>query len=156
MSAESSALGGNGPSPAPARPYGLALTEGAGAPHPDAAGITEALIRDVVVEFYRRARGDAQLGPVFERRIHDWDLHLGRMVDFWSAALLRSGRYAGRPVERHRSIAELQHDHFDRWIDLFEATVYERCTRSNAEAFLSRARRMRDGMTKCLGLSLNV
>ena len=30
--------------------------------------------------------------------------HLARMTDFWSAALLRTGRYSGRPVERHRSI----------------------------------------------------
>ena len=49
-------------------------------------------------------RRDERLGPVFEAHVHEWDVHLARMTDFWSAALLRSGRYSGRPVERHRAI----------------------------------------------------
>ena len=132
--------------------YGLPVTEGIGIPHADAEGITEELIRDVVVEFYRRARRDDRLGPVFEAHVEDWDGHLARMTDFWSAALLRTGRYSGRPVERHRAIAGLSRGHFDRWIELFEATVRDLCPPGEAEAFLVRARRMRDAMTKVLGL----
>jgi hemoglobin len=135
-----------------ARSYGLALTEGVAGPHADASGIDEDQIRAVVEEFYRRARRDERLGPVFERHVADWGHHLGRMVDFWSAALLRSGRYSGRPVERHRPIAGLAAGHFDRWIALFEVTVRDLCGATEAEAFLARARRMRDGMTKVLGL----
>ena len=82
------------------RSHGLALTEGRGVPHPDAAGVTEEMIRAVVEEFYRRARRDGRLGPVFEAHVRHWDEHLGRLTDFWSAALLRTGRYSGRPVER--------------------------------------------------------
>ncbi len=135
-----------------ARSYGLALTEGEAGPHADAAGIDEALIRAVVEEFYRRARREERLGPVFERHVGDWGHHLDRMVDFWSAALLRSGRYSGRPVERHRPIGGLEAEHFDHWIALFEVTVRDLCDAPEAEAFLWRARRMRDGMTKVLGL----
>ncbi|WP_406695019.1 group III truncated hemoglobin [Singulisphaera sp. Ch08] len=138
--------------PAPQRAYRLSLTEAVGIPHPDAAGITEGRIHDVVVEFYLRARRDGQLGPVFEAHIHDWENHLGRMIDFWSAALLRTGRYSGRPVERHRLIDELREGHFDRWIALFEATVHDLCPPEEAEAFLVRAQRMRDGLTKSLRL----
>ena len=58
----------------PMRRYGLPVTEGAGIPHPDAEGITEEVIHDVVVEFYRRARRDERLGPVFEA-------HIARMGD---------------------------------------------------------------------------
>ncbi|MBX6316125.1 MAG: group III truncated hemoglobin [Isosphaeraceae bacterium] len=132
--------------------YGLAVTEGVGVPHPDTAGITEDRIRAVVVEFYRRARRDDRLGPVFEAHVHQWDGHLARMTDFWSAALLRTGRYSGRPVERHRAIEGLSPEHFDRWIALFEATVRDLCPSAEAEAFLVRAQRMRDGMIKVLGL----
>ena len=132
--------------------YGLRVTEGVGVPHADAEGITEELIRDVVVEFYRRARRDERLGPVFEAHVREWDGHLARMTDFWSAALLRTGRYSGRPVERHRAIAGLSRGHFDRWIELFEATVRDLCSAREAEAFLVRARRMRDAMSKVLGL----
>lgn len=137
------------PSP---RSYGLPVTEGVGTPHADAEGITEELIRDVVVEFYRRARRDGRLGPVFELHVNDWQVHLARMTDFWSAALLRTGRYSGRPVEQHRSINGLNDGHFGRWVDLFEATVRDLCSPREADAFLVRAQRMRDGMTKVLSL----
>lgn len=136
----------------PPRSDGLSVTEGIGIPHADAAGITEMLIRDVVAEFYRRSRRDGQLGPVFERHVHEWEAHLERMTDFWSAVLLRSGRYSGRPVERHRTISDLSGGHFDRWVALFESTVRDLCAPREAEAFLVRARRMQDGMTKVLGL----
>jgi hemoglobin len=136
----------------PARRYGLATTEGPGSPHADAEGIGEDLIRAVVFEFYRRARRDDRLGPVFEAHVGDWDTHLARMTDFWSAALLRTGRYSGRPVERHREIDGLSVGHFDRWVELFKETVCDLCPPREAEAFLVRARRMREGMTKVLGL----
>jgi hemoglobin len=129
------------------------VTKAAGVPHADAVGITEELIRDVVVEFYRRARRDDDLGPVFERHVDDWEGHLARMSDFWSAALLRTGRYSGMPVERHRSIDGLSAAHFGRWITLFEATVDDLCPPGQAAAFAVRARRMREGMTKVLGLT---
>src|SRR6187401_3638854 len=100
----------------PMRPYGLAMTEDRGVPHADADGITEDQIRAVVVEFYRRARRDHRLGPIFEAHIREWDWHLVRMTDFWSAALLRTGRYSGSPVEQHRAISGLSRGHFDRWV----------------------------------------
>jgi len=139
----------------PYRPglYALPVTEGVGVPHADAEGITEGLIRDVVVEFYRRARRDTRLGPVFEAHVREWEVHLTRMTDFWSAALLRTGRYSGKPVEVHRAVDGLAGDHFGRWVELFESTVRDLCPPQKAEAFLVRARRMRDGMVKVLGLS---
>lgn len=134
------------------RSYRLALTEPVGIPHPDAEGITEALIRDVVEEFYRRARRDDQLGPIFEAHIAAWEHHLTRMIDFWSAALLRTGRYSGQPVERHRLIQGLANEHFARWVALFEATVNDLCPPGQADAFLGRAQRMREGLSKSLRL----
>ena len=134
------------------RRYGLPVTEGASIPHPDAEGITEEVIHNVVVEFYRKAREDELLGPVFEAHIHEWETHLARMIDFWSAALLRTGRYSGRPVERHRAIDRLRADHFGRWIELFESTVRELCPTRQADAFMVRARLMRQGMTRVLGM----
>lgn len=132
--------------------YGLPISGRPGLPDADAAGITEALIRDVVEEFYRRARNDALLGPVFDARVHDWDHHLDQMHDFWSTALLRTGRYSGRPVEAHRPIPGLAAGHFRRWLALFEATVYDLCPLKQADAFLVRAHRMRDGLISVLRL----
>lgn len=136
----------------PTRAYGLAVTEGRGVPHPDAEGVTEGMISQVVGEFYRRARRDDRLGPVFEAYIDEWDHHLARMTDFWSSALLRTGRYSGHPVEQHRGIAELSAGHFDRWIELFGETVRDLCPPREARAFLVRAERMREGISKVLGV----
>lgn len=152
MERQSSSHGGVSPTAPPARHYGLPMTETIGVRHADCEGITEEQIRAVVVEFYRRARLDDVLGPVFEAYVEEWDRHLARMTDFWSAALLRSGRYSGRPIERHRGIAELRIEHFDRWIELFEDTVRDICADHEAEAFLVRARKMRDAMSKLLEL----
>jgi hemoglobin len=138
--------------PGAPRAFGLPLAERPTLPDADAEGITEGIIRDVVVEFYRRARRDDRLGPVFAARVDDWESHLSRMTDFWSAALLRTGRYSGRPVEAHRPISELSPGLFGRWIELFEQTVRDLCPPGQAEAFLVRARRMRDGMIMVLGL----
>jgi hemoglobin len=135
------------------RSHGLGVTAYAGVAFDDAEGIREDGIRAVVAEFYRRARRDDRLGPVFEAHIHEWEGHLARMTDFWSAALLRTGRYSGRPVETHRAIDGLSSGHFDRWLSLFEATVRDLCPPGEAEAYLVRARRMREGMTKVLGLA---
>jgi hemoglobin len=135
------------------RKYGLAMTEAPGVPHEDAGGITEEVIRRVVVEFYRRARLDARIGPKFERHVHDWDFHLDRMTDFWSAALLRTGRYSGNPIQRHMGVDGLNRDDFDRWISLFEDTVRDLCPGPRADAFLGRAVRMRAAMTKMLALN---
>jgi hemoglobin len=132
------------------RSYDLPVTEGAGVPNADAEGMTQELLRVVVAEFYRRASRDGRLGPVFELHVRDWDDHLARMAEFWSAALLRTGRYSGRPVERLRSIDGLSDGHFGRLIELFEATVRDLCSPREADAFLVRALRMRDAMSKVL------
>lgn len=136
--------------PPPPRFPGLSLTERPGAPHADASEITEDLIRAVVDEFYLRARDDDQLGPIFNHYVQDWDHHLAKMADFWSAALLKTGRYSGRPIDRHRLISELSAEHFDRWIDLFDATTQDLCQPAQARAFLIRAHKMRDAMSKNL------
>lgn len=116
------------------------------------AGVTEARIRELVDEFYRRAQEDVVLGPIFAEHIDDWDRHLGRMVDFWSAVMRGTGRYQGRPVQVHQGIDGLTGGHFDRWVTLFEATTRDICSPAEAEAFLERARRMREAMTRSLGL----
>jgi hemoglobin len=138
------------------RSYGLAVTEDVGSSHTDAEGVSEDQIRAVVIEFYRRARRDDRFGPVFETHVDSWDEHLERMTDFWSAALLRTGRYTGKPVERHRAVSGLSLGDFVGWVELFEDTVRDLWPDRQAEAFLVRARRMRDGMTKVLRLGARV
>ena len=65
------------------------------------------------------------------------------MVDFWSGVLLASGRYRGNPLEVHRAIPGLESRHYDRWLDLFEATLMDVLPEPMARDVAARARRMR-------------
>ncbi len=102
-------------------------------------GIDEELIETVVRTFYLKVRQDGLLGPVFDARISDWEPHLQRMCAFWSSVALMSGRYSGRPMEKHLKLP-VDAVHFDRWLELFEETAREICTPAAAEHFVERAR----------------
>lgn len=113
-----------------------------------AAGVTEAMVHDVVHAFYGHIRGDALLGPIFNGVIGDnWDHHLAKMCDFWSSVLLMTGRYDGRPMPAHVRIdvgngAGLSQAHFAHWLTLFRATVHERCPPAAAALFEDRAQKI--------------
>ena len=104
-------------------------------------GIDEPMIEQVVRSFYARIRADALLGPVFEDRILEWEPHLQRMFAFWSSVALMSGRYHGRPMEKHERLP-IDHRHFNRWIAVFEETVGELCPPAAADTFVTLARRI--------------
>ena len=113
-----------------------------GRPLPDA--LDEALIRAVVDDFYAAVRRDDLIGPVFDAAIppQEWPGHLDKLCDFWSATLLRTGRYEGRPLPPHLRIPELGEAHFRRWLSLFRDTVRRLCPEEVAALFMDRALRI--------------
>jgi hemoglobin len=108
-------------------------------------GIDEAMIERLVRSFYVKVRADPLLGPVFAKRIADWEPHLQRMFAFWSSVALMSGRYHGRPMEKHLPLP-VDACHFDRWLALFEETAQELCPPAAAEHFVERARRIAESL----------
>lgn len=106
--------------------------------------LDEAMVHAVVHGFYDEIRRDDLLGPIFNGHIapDDWPVHLAKMCDFWSATLLRTDRYEGRPLPPHLAIPELQEAHFRRWLSLFRATVERLCPPEVADLFLDRALRI--------------
>lgn len=110
-------------------------------------------IAALVDRFYAVARYDPLLGPVFERRVSDWDRHLSTMRDFWSSAVLRTGRYAGRPLEVHRRIPEIRAEHFPRWLNLWRQTVEEVVSSDMKRPLKELASRMAAGMPVRMGLA---
>ncbi len=123
----------------------------AGQNRPEPRDEREREIGAVVDRFYEIARLDPQIGPVFERRVQDWDRHLRTMRDFWSAVVYRTGRYAGRPLEVHRAIPEIRAEHFPRWLELWRRTVDE-VVRSDARGPLKEyAARMAATMAARIG-----
>lgn len=108
-------------------------------------GITETIIERLVHAFYARVRADPLIGPVFAARVENWDQHLGKLCAFWSSVALMTGRYHGQPMRVHVNLP-VEGRHFDRWLDLFEATAVELCTPVAAAHFIERARRIADSL----------
>lgn len=86
---------------------------------------SEEEISSMVHSFYGKVRNDAMLGPVFNAHISDWDLHLGKMVDFWSGMMRGTGRYRGTPMPKHVALPGLDADMFGHWLALFHDTTRE-------------------------------
>ena len=104
-------------------------------------GIDEAMIERLVRAFYGRVQRDPQLGPIFARRIADWELHIAKLCAFWSSVALMTGRYHGTPMVKHMRLP-VDASHFDRWLALFEETAREVCPPEAAAHFMERARRI--------------
>ena len=90
---------------------------------PSAELCTEEEIVQLVHSFYTAIRDDAALGPIFNRHVTDWDLHLGKMVDFWSSALRGTARFRGAPMPRHAALPGLSADLFKHWLGLWRKTT---------------------------------
>jgi hemoglobin len=108
------------------------------------AMLDEDMVKAVVHGFYDEIRRDDLLGPIFSGVIapERWPQHLAKMCDFWSATLLRTSRYDGRPLPPHLAISELGEQHFRRWLQLFRATVRRICPPEVAQLFMNRALRI--------------
>ncbi|PVE23048.1 hemoglobin [Microvirga sp. KLBC 81] len=117
-----------------------------------AEGVTEEMIRELVVTFYDRVLKDPELGPIFHKALSGrWSEHLAIMVDFWSSIALRTARYSGKPQAAHFGL-DLTPELFTRWLDLFETTAREIFEPDTAEFFIVRAQRIADSLQIGLGI----
>lgn len=105
------------------------------------AQITPQMIEQLVRGFYDRVRADDLIGPVFNKRISDWEPHLEKMFAFWESVALGTGRYEGAPMRQHINLP-VSKEHFDRWLSLFEQTAQSVCPPDVAEYFAVRAWRI--------------
>lgn len=90
---------------------------------PDATLCTEEEVTRLVHGFYDRVRADSQLGPIFDAHVGDWDVHLAKMVQFWSSLLRGTGTYRGSPMPVHIALPDLNAGLFQQWLALFHQTT---------------------------------
>ena len=94
-------------------------------------------IQNLVDSFYAVARQDDLLGPIFNTIIgDDWSHHLPTMYSFWSMVIFAEPGYAGHPVKKHVDADKrmpMNKEHFDRWLELWTATVYRLFAGEHAE-----------------------
>ncbi len=100
-------------------------------------------IQELVDTFYIKVRADETIGYLFNdvARVN-WEQHLPRMYDFWENILFQTGSFKGNPMAAHVQLHQkspLSAAHFDRWQQLFNATVDELFEGDMAELIKQRA-----------------
>lgn len=106
----------------------------------------------LVDSFYAKVRADDFIGPIFTDVAQvDWAEHLPKLYNFWEDLLFGSDKYDGRPFPPHRPLG-LRIEHFERWLQLFVATVDEHFTGLKAEEAKYRAVRIARNFCVNLGL----
>jgi hemoglobin len=99
-------------------------------------------IKLLVNTFYDKVQKDELIGPIFNSRIQNrWPEHLEKMYTFWQTVLLGEHTYYGSPFPPHAQLPVERH-HFERWLQLFSATLNELFTGKKAEEALWRADKM--------------
>jgi hemoglobin len=82
-------------------------------------------IKVLVDGFYDKIKEDELLAPIFNFRLSThWVPHLEKMYTFWNAALFGVKGYNGNPYMKHATM-ELDPEHFERWISMFNQTIDE-------------------------------
>lgn len=105
----------------------------------------------LLTEFYKIVPFDAEIGHHF----NDVDLtaHLPIIVDFWEKVLFGKPVYFNNPLEIHQKLHEkfpLKLEHFDRWVEIFKATIDRFFTGETAETAKFRAVSIAQGLNSKL------
>ncbi len=109
-----------------------------------AAGLSEPVIRTVILSFYEKVKRDPLLGPIFEQAIGaHWDMHIDRIILFWLTATGLQRGYEGRNfMPAHLKHASIHPDQLPRWLTLFRETAGEHCGPEGSHALIDIAERM--------------
>ncbi len=105
--------------------------------------ITRENIKELVDQFYARVREDDLLGPVFFLALgEDWTDHLERLSEFWSTIVLGTRSFQGNVYGTHMQLNDIDPEHFQRWLGMFEQTAHQLFEAEQASQFITMARRV--------------
>lgn len=90
---------------------------------------TELDIKNLIDKFYTKVLVDPTIGFIFtDVVLLSWEKHIPIMNAFWGSILLGTNTYHGNPMAKHIELdqkTKLTEVHFNKWLELWEATVYE-------------------------------
>ncbi len=110
-------------------------------------GIDETIIRKFVEHFYNVVHDDTILGPFFHEQMQaSWDEHIDKMCNFWSAVLLGTHRFNGRPMPAHTKLQGLKEADFAHWVITFEKTLVECCPKASVPHIMKKAKMIADSL----------
>ena len=100
-------------------------------------------IQTLMESFYNKALTDELIGFFFtEVAPLDMETHMPLIVDFWETVVFGVAKYKGNVFQVHQHIHQLsafKTEDFTRWVLLFQQTVNELFTGSNAEMIKQKA-----------------
>ena len=64
-------------------------------------------------------RQHAVLGPIFNAKVKDWEMHLANITEFWALQTGGASRYRGGFGRAHMGLG-LQPEHFEHWLGLWK------------------------------------
>jgi hemoglobin len=86
-------------------------------------------INTLVAAFYQHALTDELIGHFFTKiKPIDLVVHIPKIADFWESMLLRKPVYEGSPMQIHmhlNQLSPLKPKHFERWLQIWNATVHQ-------------------------------
>ncbi|MEQ9375808.1 MAG: group III truncated hemoglobin [Imperialibacter sp.] len=104
-------------------------------------------IEKLVDQFYSKVRIDNTIGYIFtDIAALDFARHMPTMYKFWETTLLGLMSYKGNPMSVHIQLDKkepLKKEHFDRWLELWTATVDDLFEGLKAEEAKTRASQIR-------------
>ena len=107
-------------------------------------------VKLLVDSFYDRVKPDATIGYIFNDIAQvDWEEHLPRMYSFWASMLLGESTFNGDPMSKHIQLhrqAPLTKAHFDRWLQLWTATLDHHFEGKKADEAKARGKSIADMM----------
>lgn len=122
-----------------------------GRARPDRPDLRDEDLEPLLVQFYSIATVDGLIGSYFTGI--DMARHMPRIVDFWSTMLFHSGRYSGNAFQPHARMPGLTAEHFERWLEILDATLDARFEGANVRLMKGLARRIAYGMQVRLGIA---
>jgi hemoglobin len=94
-------------------------------------------IEHLVNSFYAKVTKDELISFFFTNIAKvEWNKHLPKMYAFWESILFGQMTYKGNPMGAHFPINEIramEQKHFDRWLELWKATIEENFAGQNAD-----------------------
>ncbi|MEO0572674.1 MAG: group III truncated hemoglobin [Bacteroidota bacterium] len=101
----------------------------------------------LVDTFYTKVRRYELPGPIFNKHIRDWPLHLERLIDFWETYLFYVGKFKGDPLLKHRLVDasenySINEMYFEVWLNHWFRTIDSMFDGEKANRAKSRTRNM--------------
>ena len=116
-------------------------------------------IEQMVREFYADILKDEMVGPYFVKMLGNdlkngkWHEHLNTLYNFWMQMMTGESPYQGHPFPPHAFIGPLYRETFERWLELFHATVYRLFVPEIADKFYKKANILAEQFMDNLGIN---